>query len=116
MKVARKNYRLQPCCNSCLHVIKIFGYDMPVLCYCGLDAPPRPFSGSTMMNEKFRNNGEEVDKKTRYTKKDPFMVRSKAWDKWSKSRDVAPMGICDCHVERPDVMDRRKAVDVIVKT
>ena len=79
----KNNYHVQNGCHNCAHVIHVGDYDEGTSHYCSFRAPKRPCCGSCAMHESFS-----------YSEKG-FRRDYRAWEEWSKNREVAAPGYCN---------------------
>lgn len=84
----RTEYRKQNGCWNCEHCVRIPHHEEADEYFCGLNAPPRPPSGS------FAIPGEAIYDHKKNTW-DEMADAEDAWEAWSEPRRVSVAGICD---------------------
>ena len=87
-----KSYQENECCHNCKHVFQLQDYDSGSEYFCTFKSPTRPKCGSVFMQEIF--GGMPSFYKTIGAHNKAWITDDKAWDKWSKKRQVQAWGTC----------------------
>jgi len=103
-----KNYKVQNGCHNCRYCFILTEYDMNDEYYCTKDAPPRPKSGSSHLDENFDEfKDAAIHEKERIEQREltieelckinleTYIQHDDIWRSWGKERKVSHSGICD---------------------
>lgn len=94
-------------CGTCRHIFFTMEYEECARYYCMYKARRRPLCGSTLMGESFFISRAEgaTEKQADRT----FSRRMRAWERWSKNREVESLGTCAHYgYEKPETLTARQ--------